>query len=293
MIFVHYTPDGMKRTSDMRNTQHGRTAILLGGAPSLLEQPYTLLEQRGVLVMAMNNAARQIRPTYFVCGDNPNCYEPQVLHDPTITKFGPIGWANTAADMHAGGTKFREFPNMYFYIQHPGVAWDEYLAARAGVPWYNNTLLVGIHILYQLGIRRIILAGSDFMFGADSDYAHGQKLGSLAKKWSLDLYNHLVRELRLLKPLFDKAGLELLDCSLNSRIAQVYKQIPLEQAVDMCLEDFPAEPLDPSALPHCSKFASTNIRDHIAKWPGHAGTTSIAAKTELRGTDESNLQVLI
>jgi hypothetical protein len=297
MIFIHHTPDGLKRTADLRDTQWRRTAILLGGAPSLKEQDYKLLEQRGVLVMAMNNAALQVRPTYFVCGDNPNCYDPMILTDPTIMKFGPITWAETAADMYCNGTKFREFPNMYFYLQRPGVPWDSYLATHAEVPWYQNTLLVGIHILYQLGIRRIILAGSDFMFGKSSDYAHGQQLGTLARKWNLDLYNHLVRELRLLKPLFELDGLELMDCSVHSRIAQVYKHISIERAVELCLEGFPAKSR-PGDLPHCSVFASKHIREHIAEWPGHkrdrinVAPVSINQKSE-ENVDDQELQILV
>lgn len=293
MILIHFTPDGLKRTMDVRNTQHNQTAILLGGAPSLLQQNYKLMEQRGVLVMAMNNAARHIRPTYFVCGDNPNCYEPQLLMDPTIMKIGPMHWANTAAEMHCNGKLFRDFPNMFFYLQQRDVAWDEYLATRAEVPWYQNTILAGIHILYQLGIRRIILAGSDFMVGTDSDYAHGQQLGKLEKKWNLDLYNHVVRELRLLKPVFDKAGLKLMDCSVNSRLKQVYKQVTLEQAVDMCLEGFPSEALAADKLPHCSKFASKHIREHIAEWPGNNGIKGKTNSNSGRSLQQNNLQLVV
>ena len=298
MILIHYTPEGLKRTADLRNTQWGQTAILVGGAPSLAEQPYPLLEQRGVLTMGINNAARFIRPTYFIGGDNPNCYEPQILRDPTITKFGPLSGSTTKADLHCNGTRFWEFPNMYFYMQKKGVPWDQYLATHAEVPWYHNTLMAAIHVLYQLGVRRIILAGSDFMFGKTSDYAHGQQLDTLEKKWNLDLYNHQVRELRLLKPLFEKSGLQLLDSSKHSRISQVYPKVTLEEAVGMCLEGFPAKPVEPGGLPHCSKYASKHIKDHIAEWPGHQGPVSEPGATPpnpemKKETDEQDLQLAI
>ena len=270
MILIHFTPDGMKRTAELRDIFHGRTAVLIGGAPSLKEQPYQLLEQRGVLTMAMNNAGTIVRPTMFVCGDHPDCYEPQLLLDPTIMKFGPLCWAETKTKQHISDRKFWSFPNMYFYMQVVKIPWDEYLADRAEVPWYSNTLLSSIHILYGLGVRRIILAGSDFMFGKNSDYAHGQVLGSLEKKWNLDLYNSIVRELRLLKPIFERAGLELLDSSKNSRLNMVYRHISLEEAVDMALTGFPKTPVPVSDLPHCSKFAPRDIKEAIAEWPGHS-----------------------
>ena len=276
MILIHYTPDGLKRTTELRDIFHDETAVLIGGAPSLKEQPYHLLERRGVLTMAMNNAATLVRPTLFVCGDHPDCYDPTILLDPTIMKFGPMSWAETETKTFITGRKFYTFPNMYFYMQAAKVPWDEYLADRAEVPWYNNTILAGIHILYILGVRRIILAGSDFMFGKTSDYAHGQILGSLEKKWNLDLYNHLVKELRTLRPVFDKAGLELMDCSKNSRLSQVYQHIDLETAVKLATKEFPSATVPSNLLPHCSKFAPRGIKEAIAEWPGHkAGASEV------------------
>lgn len=266
MIFIHFSKNGMRHIADLQSTFHGQTAMLVGGAPSLKEQPMELLSKRGVLTMAMNNAAVHFRPTLWSSGDHPECYDPQILMDPTIMKFAPY----SQAGMTVVGRKYWTMPNLYFYIQEAGVPWDEYLAARPTVPWYNNTLFVSIHILYQLGIRRIILAGSDFGFTPQGDmYAHKTALGSLERKWNLDLYNSLVRELRMLKPMFDRAGLTLMDCSKNSRISQTYEHITLEKAVDICLESFPSHPKDPSALPHCSKFASVSIQQRIAQWPGY------------------------
>jgi hypothetical protein len=242
--------------------------MLVGGAPSLREQPIELLSQRGVITMAMNNAAVHFRPTMWVSGDRPQCYDPQIIMDPTILKFAPA--AQAKVDIEEIKRKYYNMPNILFYMQQDNVTWDEYLAQRNTVPWYNNTLFVGIHILYQLGVRRIILAGSDFGFGDTGRmYAHDTELGSMEQKWNLDLYNSQVRELRLLKPVFERAGLTLMDSSKNSRVSQVYDQISLEQAVELCLEKFPPKPKDPKELPHCSKFAPESIQDRIAKWPGH------------------------
>jgi len=267
MIFIHHAPNGMRRTADLQNIFWGQTAMLVGGSPSLKEQPIELLEQRGVITMAMNNAARHFKPTLWVSGDNPECYEPQVLLDPNLMKFGSLPHCN----VKVCGKKYSEMPNQYFYMPEAGVPWDEYLAPRAGVPWYHNTLFVGINILFMLGIRRIILAGSDFGFSAEGDmYAHGtNQLGDFEKKWNLDLYNSLVRELRMLRPIFERAGLTIMDCSKRSRIAQAYEHITLERAVELCLSNFPTEMKDSSELPHCSKFAPTPIQKRIAQWPGH------------------------
>ena len=268
MILVHFEANGMKHLTDVQNMYRGQTAMLVGGAPSLCEQPIELLEQRGVITMAMNNAALHFRPTMWVSGDRPECYDPLILMDPTILKFAPASHAKVRiSDLKC---RYMDIPNALFYMQQDRIPWDEYLALRNTIPWYHNTLFVGIHVLYQLGIRRIILGGSDFGFGSNGQmYAHDTKLGSMEQKWNLDLYNSLVRELRMLKPVFEKAGLTLMDSSKNSRVAQTYEHITLERAVELCLEKLPKQRKDPKELPHCSKFAPESIQQRIAKWPGH------------------------
>jgi len=289
MVLVHFAATGLKHLADVQDMYRGCTAMLVGGAPSLREQPIELLEQRGVSSMAMNNAALHFRPSMWVSGDSPQCYDPQILMDPTIMKFAPMVHAGTKIpDIKR---RYRDIPNILFYMSQDQVPWDEYLAQRNTVPWYNNTLFVGIHVLYQLGFRRIILAGSDFGYGSDGRmYAHDTQLGSMEQKWNLDLYNSLVRELRLLKPVFEKAGLTLMDSSKNSRIAQTYEHISLERAIELCLQDFPKTRKDPKELPHCSKFAPESIQKRIAKWPGHQLVGAPVPVVAEAGQSESQMQ---
>ena len=274
MILVHYTPAGLKRTADIQDTLHGATCMLVGGSPSLLEQNIGLLGDRGVLSMAMNNAALHFKPTLWVSGDRPECYEPRILLDPSIMKFGIVSHAETQLDARYNNLRYHQMPNQYFYIPEDNVPWDEYLANRRSVPWYNNTLFVAIHLLYRLGVRRIILAGSDFGFQKGNVYAHKTALNTDEQKWNRDLYNSQAYELRRLKPLFDKHGLELYDSSLNSRVSQVYRHVTLEEAVAMCKTGFPAKNADPKDLPHCSKFAPPEVKEQIARWPGYLPTTN-------------------
>lgn len=275
MIFIRFDPAGSRRVTDLQNIYWGQTAMLVGGAPSLREQPIELLSKRGVLTMAMNNTATHFQPTMWSSGDIPLCYEPQILLDPRIIKFAPL----IHAQEFLLGRRYWQMPNIYFYMQETNIPWDEFLANRQTVPWYNNTLFVSIHVLYQLGVRRIILAGSDFGFAkpdeskydkAEGDmYAHKTQLGTLERKWNLDLYNSQVREIRMMKPVFERYGLTLMDSSKNSRLKQTYQHVTLEEAVRLCLEGFPENMVDPATLPHCSKFAPVPIQKHIAEWPGH------------------------
>ena len=285
MILIHYTPNGMRRTVDIQDIFHGGTAMLVGGSPSLLEQPVDMLNDRGVLSMAMNNAAMHFQPTLWVSGDRPECYAPKILLDPTIMKFGIISHADVQLDKRYDNRKYHQMPNQYFYIPEDNVPWDEYFANRRGVPWYNNSLFVGIHILYRLGIRKIILAGSDFGFSkTGAVYAHKTGLNDLEKKWNSDLYGSQAYELRRLKPLFDKFGLELYDSSLNSRISQVYTKLTFEEAIAMCKNAYPAVEVDSKDLPHCSKFAPESLKGKVALWPGYTPVVSDAKQPKKQDT---------
>ena len=276
MTLIHYTPGGERRVTDMTDAYQGQTAILAGAAPSIKTQNLEALSRRGVLVMAMNNAALHFRAGLWCGVDDPSCFDPQILLDPNTLKFGNM--AHAEAPPVFGNLKFRECPNTYFFIPEADVPWDEYLGPRRCVPWYNSTLFTAIHILYQLGVRRIILAGSDFAPARDGTmYAHASGLDPLQTKWNTDLYNSQVYDLRRLKPVFDNAGLELLDCSVNSRISQVYKHITMDEAVGLCLERFPEKPMAAGQLPHCSALATPTIQERVAKWPGYTLVAPLVA----------------
>lgn len=279
MTVVHFTPTGGKIITDLTHMFHGQTALLVGGSPTLTSQPIEALSRRGVLTLAMNNAALHFQPTLWCGVDRPECFDPQILLDPRIIKFGNLAHAEVELDDRYQRKRYRQFPNMFFLVLEDNVPWDEFLAPRRGIPWYNNTLFTSICVLYQLGIRRIVLAGSDFAQGPNgSMYAHSTSLTPLETKWNTDLYTSLVHELRRMRPLFDRSGLEFYDCSVNSRLEPTYTKLTMEQAVAMCLDRFPAAPLPPKTLPHCSKFANESIQERIARWPGYTLVNDIRAR---------------
>ena len=270
MIFIRTHKEKLQRYADLEDLFAGQTAFLMGGAPSIKEQPLELLQKRGVLTAAMNNAAIHFQPDIWISSDRPECYEPQILLDPKIMKFAPIAHADARLDGPYKGRRYGNMPNMFFYKQAADVPWEQFLDKHTGVPWYNNTLMSAIHILYRLGIKTIILGGSDFGFKADGpQYAHDAKLGDLQQKWNTDLYDSLVEELRILSKYFETMGITFMDCSVNSRLAQTYQKLSMEEAVVKCLTTFPESMVDPSTLPHCSKFAPKNIKELVAQWPGY------------------------
>ena len=294
MILFRPIQCGQHRMSDLTDLFAGQKALLMGGAPSLKEQPLELLRSRGVLTVAMNNAALHFQPDLWISSDRPECYDPIILMDPKIMKLAPIVHTEVRLGDKYASQRYADMPNMFFYLQEDGVPWSEFLDPRRGVPWYHNTLMSSIHILYQLGIRTIILGGSDFGFSpTGAAYAHNDGLTELQRKWNLDLYNGLANELRVLKPYFDQKKLRFMDCSKYSRLAQAYPHLSLEDAVAMCLEKFPRKNVDPATLPHCSNFAPTDIKRIIAGWSDSDGALQANLTQPQMPSDTSDLQTLV
>ena len=268
MILFTFEENGLARSSDLENLFKGGRALLIGGAPSLLEQPLAELSKRGVLTMAMNNAARHFQPDLWIGSDNPACYDPRILLDPKITKFAPRSHSEEHLGEEYAGWKFREMPRMFFYGQDADVPYADFLERHQGVPWYKNTLMAAIHVLYRLGIRSIILGGSDFGMSKDGRmYAHPSTMGSLQKKWNIALYNSQAETLRIMQKYFKSKNLEIIDCSVNSRLGEVYRITSMEKAVEYCLQQFPKQEADPATLPHCSVFAPERLKRGVAGCP--------------------------
>lgn len=252
MIFLRYTNDGLKRLIDFNELYKGQAAFLVGGAPSLKEQPIELLESRGVLSMAINNAALHFQPSMWVSGDNPNCYASRILKDPKIMKFAPGG----GAELELFGQPFYKLSNLYFYANKPNIPFEEAFEFRPEVPWYQNSLFVGIIILYNLGIRTILLAGSDFGFEPEGEiYAHKTDTDDFHKFWNNNVYTYQVSELTKLRTIFEKHDLRLIDTSKNSKLKHAYEHMSLEEGVALASANIPFGEDGVGEIPHCSKFA--------------------------------------
>jgi hypothetical protein len=231
-----------------------RGAFLVGGAPSLRDQPLELLRAPGVLCMAMNNAALHVRPSLWVGCDPPACFDTSILLDPGILKFCPRRYA----DMPAAGGRYGQLPNaVWFEMAKDDRPVHRYFDHEDAVPWNRNTMTGAIFLLYHLGIRKIVLLGSDFGAG----YAHPTALSRLERRWNAGVYNALVADLLVKRAYFEARGLELVDASVHSRLASRFRTMTLEQALAWL--DLPLARQDSRTLPHCSKFANADLKRRI------------------------------
>jgi hypothetical protein len=262
MMFIRYDHTQTQQFVNMRNIFQGRTVILMGCAPSMANQPLHLLEQRGVLTAALNNAAIHFRPTLWFSADNPQSFEPQIIHDPTIMKFSATGYnAVEIADK-----PYHELPNLYFYFQDEKIETGEMFADNVATPWYKNTMFVALSVLVHMGVKRIILGGSDLGFTGEV-YAHKTELSDEERRVNSSMYSSLVFDLHKIRDLLQQAGVEFMDCSANSKMGEHYPVISMEEAVALALEDFPKQMVPTRLLQHGTNFTGRKIKDKYKSIP--------------------------
>lgn len=264
MIFRSFDSAGNAHVIDAKGLFHGvPAAFLVGGAPSLREQYPSMLERRGVVTFAMNNVGSLFRPTCMVASDEPACFDRRLLLDPTIMKFL---WGTYRDKAIAGtGLTVSSLPNCWLYDAVVRRRDSSLLADTNYLDWKRNTFFLGISVMYHLGIRTIILAGSDF--GPDDrgrDYSAGATLSEREKQWNNLLYKYEIADMVRLKPVFDSYGLTILDSSAHSKISEPagpYRRISLQEGVDLCLKGFPSS--HDTDLPHVSRLHDKSLMDRV------------------------------
>ena len=251
MIFYQYDHIGGQHVCDLTDLFTGYPAFLVGGAPSLKEQNYNLLEQRGILTFAINNTGCLFRPTCMVSCDHPSCFDPRLLRDPTIIKFSWNAFCSDTINQDSSD-KYMHMPNMYMFDVLSRGKDSRMLQFYKDIPWKRNSLFTAICILYHLGIRSVYLAGSDFGTSNGKFYAVGADLDNKERVWNDMLYKSQVRDLIKLKPVFEDFDLKIIDTSKNSKLASVYPTMTIDDAVTECLKNFPSEYL--KSYPHVSQL---------------------------------------
>lgn len=227
--------------TDLRDIYQGASMFLLGGGPSLRNEPLHLLEYPGCLVMAMNNAASLFRPHLWVSVDPPENFLLSIWQDPAIMKFMPVSrmkafpYDSELERNHV--RRVQRMPNVWGfksnlsfnaakYLTEPSVNFGESEQGEGG----RSVMLAAIKLAYYMGIRRIYLAGVDFHMTPEDTYAFPQSKDAAACRANNGTYAKLIRRFIALKPYFQKSGLEVFMCNTQSKL-DVFPLLPLDHAV--------------------------------------------------------------
>ena len=106
-----------------------------------------------------------------------------------------------------------------------------------GWPNVINTMFAAVRLAFYLGIARLYLVGADFAMDHAQPYAfdHGKSEGGVNA--NNHAYAKMATMFTALRPLFDEAGFEVLNCTPNSGL-WAFDYLPLEDAVAAATDGF-------------------------------------------------------
>jgi hypothetical protein len=237
----------------------GRSAFLIGGGPSLKKQNLSLLEQRGVLTCAMNNVAAVYRPHLWVSVDDPGSFSDVIWQDPAILKFVPLCHMEKKFSVRDSNGALMEssevvgdVPGIFGFRRNEHFEASQWLyedtfnwgnhARRKdaeGNKGSRSVMYVGLRLLFYLGVRRIFLLGCDFrMQDGQANYSFEQARSPQSVGSNNKTYQILNSRLSLLKPHFEREGLEIYNCTPDSGL-NVFPSMDYRQAVAEATSEMP------------------------------------------------------
>lgn len=247
-----------------------QSAFLVAGGPSAKELDLSLIEQRGIFSLAVNNMAGFYKASAFVCSDPPEKFFDGIWKDPQTMKFLPIPKLTNRGKgtlRQKIGDSFERLkiktvdcPNVWGFERRSWFQPDDTFFTEPSAAWGNHddgvlrtgesktvcTLLLGIRLLYYLGARRIFLVGVDFGMdptkGLLENYAFGEQRDKSAIKSNNEQYTVVNDWLCKMQQggTFDRFGLEIYNCNPNSRL-RAFAHVPYDLAVNDSLRDYPSK----------------------------------------------------
>ncbi len=247
-MFYRFTKNDIRLAIDLDDLFPGEECVIAGGAPSLRDFAEMSLWTR-MPVLAINNAASVIRPTMWVGGDKPACYDPSILINPTIMKFAIISRRRETVL----GRPWQEWPNTFFFGTKEGFNATNLLNRDRDLAWWKNTFFIALQLSYRLGFRTVYLAGCKFQIDKGAQYAWDTDLDEGELKQNKRLYSDTVGHLDDLLPHFDERGFRVVSVTPDSLANDILPYEDGERVLARFEAAFPRT--DTRMLPHSSKLA--------------------------------------
>lgn len=233
-----YTADGIQ--VPLKDMYRGRPAFLICSGPSLTTHNLALLQERGILTLAVNNAATVVRPNLWTCVDDPGNFCDVIWRDPGIMKFVPqphmkkhflvrdehdnlVRSEECVGDMPAvfGYQRNEEF-NAERWLYEETFNWGNHSRMRdsEGNKGSRSVMYIALRLLFYLGVRTTNLVGCDFrMEVGKANYAFPQDRTHSSVRNNNSSYRILNARLERLKPYFEQAGYRIFNCTPDSGLS--------------------------------------------------------------------------
>jgi len=254
--------DGTSAGHTLRDQWIGQAGFLVCGGPSLQDLDLSVLRERGIVSLGINNVAAYSPVRAFCCGDPPEKFHHGVWFDAGMQKFVPtkrLG-SRVRAKLPDGlfawtAYRVRECPAVWGFrrdsiwepanfLTRPAATWgrkDEE-AEKLGLKIFFSFFL-GLRLLHYFGCPRVYLIGADFSMDSERKYAFGQDRSVGAIRGCNNSYRLASPMCDELAPHFEKAGYHIVNCNRQSRL-KTWPYVPFDEAVEDCRGMVPAGELD-------------------------------------------------
>ena len=267
--------DRAGRAGGMAGLYYGADLYLLLGGPSAGDLDLNLLGRRGVLSMAVNNAALTYQTNLFICGDPPRKFHDAIWRDPAITCFVPQakmwnemyerrenGRIDTAYEQikyqpSVVGYQRNTFFNPATFLSEPSVSFGNSKFSENNWPPVLSTMFSALKMAWWLGAFRLFLVGCDWEWDYHkSPYHFEMKRGVNVYASNNSSYEKMTPMLAALKPVFDAAGFQVYNCNPKSKLT-VFPHISFEDAIESTTSRLPTD------LTANEWYGKTHEEDHI------------------------------
>ncbi len=202
----------------------GASVFLLCGGPSAGQLDLSRLDRPGIMVAAINNASKSLRPNIHFYNDGTHRFLRSVFQDPKVLKFvRRVKKKDQLFDSQRGQMRgrVRDCKNVITYSQRDGFELDRFFKDKFVYFGSNDgknatgrsTFLVALRILVDLGFTRIFLLGCDFTMSEKGSYHFQQGKTKSQVESNNRLFRRLSKTLPQLKPALDDAGVEVYNCN--------------------------------------------------------------------------------
>lgn len=237
----------------------GGHAFLICGGPSLTTHDLSLLQQRGIITCAVNNAATIVRSNLWISVDDPGNFSDSIWRDPAITKFVPLchmekpfSERNDAGELIPSRELVGDMPAVFGFRRNEAFVAEQYLYEDTinwgnhgqrtdayGIRGCRSVMLAAIRLLFHLGIRSIYLLGCDFkmQYGANN-YAFPQDRSRASVNGNNKTFEALDVRFAKLLPYFAQENLSVYNCTPGSMLT-AFPHLEYGSAISKALATFP------------------------------------------------------
>lgn len=211
--------DGKQHLSEAK-PDYWKQGFLLCNGPSM---PAAAPFLPRIVTMGLNNCP--FYTTHWCCVDNPSSF-PDVAWRWETTHYVPVRRMGELPE----AAKER---NVYGYNEYTGFKWWRFLAEER-INWGNQTMMIAVRILFDLGIRELFIVGADFsMEAGEGAYGDGRSANEAHAANNNRSYAMLNDRFGLLRPLLEKHGMKIWNCTPGSKLT-AFETMGYDEAVERC-----------------------------------------------------------